>query len=62
MKYTLIENEFHLPVIKAEDENGNILFIPMDEANSDYQLYLAWLENPEAEQSTPIVIDEAEAK
>ena len=53
MKYTIIENENHLPVIKAEDENGNILFIPMDESNSDYQRYL----NPEAEQSTPIVTD-----
>jgi hypothetical protein len=29
--------------------------IPFDLANSDYQRYL----NPEAEQSTPIVIDEA---
>jgi hypothetical protein len=27
--------------------------IPKSEANSDYQRYLAWLENPEAEQSTP---------
>jgi hypothetical protein len=49
MKYTIIENEFHLPVIKAEDENGNVIFIPMEEANSDYQRYL----NPEAEQFTP---------
>ena len=32
--------------------------IPIDPANSDYQRYL----NPEAEQSTPIVIDEAETK
>ncbi len=32
--------------------------IPMDEANSDYQRYL----NPEAEQSTPIVIDETTTK
>ena len=26
--------------------------IPIDEANSDYQRYLAWLEDPEAAQST----------
>lgn len=32
--------------------------IPMDEGNSDYQRYL----NPEAEQSTPIVINETETK
>jgi len=29
-------------------------WIPTDPANSDYQRYLAWLKNPEAEQSTPI--------
>lgn len=26
-----------------------------DPANADYQAYLRWLENPEAEQSTPNV-------
>ena len=39
-----------------------VMIIPIDPANSDYQRYLVWLENPEAEQSTPSVIDEAEAK
>ena len=33
--------------------------IPIDPANSDYQRYLAWLENPEAEHFTPMVSDEA---
>ena len=28
--------------------------VPSDLSNSDYQAYLSWLENPEAEQSTPI--------
>jgi hypothetical protein len=47
--------------IRATD--GNIvLLIPADPANSDYQRYLAWLENPEAEHFTPIVIDEAKTK
>jgi hypothetical protein len=32
--------------------------IPFDESNSDYQRYL----NPEAEQSTPMVLDEAPSK
>ena len=45
-------------VIVATDENGKQWFIPKDEGNSDYQRYL----NPEAEQSTPIVIDEAKTK
>lgn len=30
-----------------------VIIIPIDEANSDYQSYLRWVENPEAEQSTP---------
>ena len=51
-KYTEIENNY----LMRENEDGSVSFIPMDEANSDYQAYL----NPEAEQSTPIVIHEAE--
>lgn len=37
-------------VIKATDKNGNELWIPLDPANSDYQRYLRWLENPDAEE------------
>ncbi len=39
------------------DEAGVKWTIPTDPANSDYQRYLAWLENPEAEQSTPNLAD-----
>jgi hypothetical protein len=39
--------------IEREDENGNKCWIPNDPANSDYQRYL----NPEAEQSTPSVME-----
>jgi hypothetical protein len=39
-------------------EDGVVFSIPKDEANSDYQRYL----NPEAEQSTPSVTDEAKTK
>ena len=49
-------------VLKRTDEQGGISYIPTDPANGDYQRYLAWLENPEAEQSTPIVIDETKTK
>ena len=57
MKYTYTE---------AFDDKENLCgyhrsdgaFVPLDPANSDYQRYL----NPEAEQSTPSVIHEAEAK
>lgn len=31
-------------VIKKTDENGQEFWIPMDEANSDYQAYLLWVE------------------
>jgi hypothetical protein len=41
--------------IEKIDTDGKVWSIPIDPANSDYQRYLAWLENPEAEQSTPIL-------
>ena len=37
-------------VIKRTDKDGNILWIPLDSGNSDYQRYLRWLENPDAEE------------
>jgi hypothetical protein len=58
IKYTVIKAEGKPDSIWAELGDGRVLSIPMDEANSDYQRYL----NPEAEQSTPSVIDEAQAK
>ena len=33
--------------------DGVISFVPTDSANSDYQRYLKWLENPEAESTQP---------
>ena len=32
------------------EENGFRYVIPTDPANSDYQAYLRWLENPDAEE------------
>ena len=50
--YEIIEaNELNSKMIKRTDEDGKVWWIPVDEANSDYQRYL----NPEAEQSTPIL-------
>ena len=31
-------------------EDGTVWGIPKDPANSDYQRYLRWLENPDAEE------------
>ena len=54
--YEIVTSLSGVSVINATfDDSDKMLSIPMDEANSDYQRYLAWLENPEAEQSTPIV-------
>jgi hypothetical protein len=60
MKYTyeIVENYQGVKIIKRVDEDGQEAWIPVDEANSDYQRYL----NPEAEQSTPMVIHEASAE
>ena len=59
--YEIVKSSFmsvESEILKRTDEDGSIYWIPLDESNSDYQRYL----NPEAEQSTPIVIHEAEAK
>jgi hypothetical protein len=45
MKYTQLEDKS----IKRENADGSVSFIPADKSNSDYQQYLAWLEDPEAE-------------
>lgn len=50
MIYEIIKrSENDQGVIKKIDDTGFVQFIPMDEANADYQAYLAWL----AEQPTP---------
>ena len=41
--YEIIQN-FNSEVIKRTDENSNESFIPQDPANSDYQVYLAQLD------------------
>ena len=41
--------------IKRTDEDGKVWWIPTESANSDYQRYLAWLEDPEAENTPPIL-------
>lgn len=50
MTYEEIE-QFGSKMIKGTDKNGNVFWIPCDPANSDYQRYLRWLENPNAEET-----------
>ena len=38
---------------KVKREDGSVWFVPIDEANSDYQAYLAWV----AEGNTPEVVE-----
>jgi hypothetical protein len=47
--YVEIETITGKQVIQYQ-ENGVLYSIPKDEANSDYQRYLRWLENPDAEE------------
>ena len=47
--YTEVTNMFGKTIIQYE-ENGFLVSIPQDPANSDYQRYLRWLENPDAEE------------
>jgi len=56
MTYTIIESD-NRKAIKRDNADGTTTIIPFDLTNSDYQRYLAWLENPEAEQSTPNLAD-----
>lgn len=37
--------------IHRTDPDGKVWAIPIDESNSDYQRYLRWLENPDADES-----------
>jgi hypothetical protein len=40
LTYEIITDELGSKILKATDEAGKEFWIPMDEANSDYQRYL----------------------
>jgi hypothetical protein len=52
---TTLPNSNEITFILGTKDDGVVLVIPCDEGNSDYQTYLAWLENPQGQQSTPEV-------
>ena len=42
--YQLVNDlEGNTSTIKFTDDNGQVIFIPLDEANTDYQEYLEWV-------------------
>lgn len=49
--YEVIEHPEFGRSIKRTDPNGEIWSFLEDPANSDYQRYLRWLENPDADES-----------
>lgn len=49
-KYTEKISELGWEYIKRDNADGTFSTIPKDPANSDYQAYLRWLENPDAEE------------
>lgn len=60
MEYTYeIITAKNASALKRTDINGEVVWIPMNEANADYQCYLRWLENPNAEEAAvPTTIGE----
>lgn len=57
MKYKVMENTSELfagqITIEYTDSTGQKWWIPNDPANSDYQQYLRWLEDPNADEFQP---------
>lgn len=43
-------------MIKRTDQKELVAWIPTDPGNSDYQRYLRWLENPDAEEFPTIEV------
>ena len=54
MKYTKESNEIGREFIVKKNDDSSFSIIPIDESNSDYQSYLRWLENPDAEENGTI--------
>lgn len=48
--YEDLDNGTSQKFIRRFNKDGSYSDIPTDPANSDYQRYLRWLENPDAEE------------
>lgn len=58
MNYKLYKTTGGLDAITRSDEDGSITSFPIDPANTDYQVYLKWLE----EGNEPLPAEEAAAE
>ena len=54
MSKNTYEVKSELNVVIWTNSEGVVSSIPINESNSDYQRYLRWLENPEAEENGTI--------
>lgn len=63
MKYTEITMDNEV-IIRRDNQDGTVSFIPTNPANSDYQRYLRWLagEPEEGTLGTKSALDEADSK
>lgn len=52
--YSIVEKE-GAEIIKRDNADGTTSWIPKDEANSDYQAYVRWLNGEDEAQSLQIV-------
>ena len=52
--YEFVTDFFGDEILKRIDDNEQVWWIPLDPTNSDYQRYLRWLENPDAEENGTI--------
>ena len=50
-QYEIYVNSIGEEIIKMTKDDNTLLIIPTDPSNSDYQAYLRWLENPNAQPS-----------
>jgi hypothetical protein len=54
-KYTTYKGLTGQQFVLRENEDGSITSFLQDPANPDYQTYLAWLEDPNAEITPPVL-------
>ena len=54
IKYQVVKDDLGSEMIERQNKDGTVSYIPLVDGNSDYQAYLRWLEDPEAEENGTI--------